>query len=61
MARAFELTVYEIVQKDTGWTVIRRADGKTARVKNSWLILGEEKAQAASQTKQIRIDGADWE
>lgn len=61
MGKAFELDVYEVVHADVDWVVVRRADGKTARAPAGWLAVKGGKAQAVSQTKQVRIDGLDWE
>ena len=61
MGQAMGLDVYEVVSTDGRWSVIRRADGKTAKVPAGWLDAEGGTARAVSQTKQVRIEGEIWE
>ena len=61
MGKAFELTVYDVVETDDELTTIKyRKNGKTAQVRTDWLVIENGTAVAVSQTKQIRIDGLNW-
>ena len=59
--RAVKLLKYDVVLEDGEWVVIRNANGKEARVPATWVTVKGGVAEAASQTKQLRLDGADWE
>ena len=59
--KAVKLLKYTVIQEDDGWVVLRNASGKEARVPSTWVTVKDGVATAASQTKQLRLDGADWE
>ena len=52
-----------VEQDEAGYMTVKRVrDGKTARVKASWMrTIGGGDYVPRSRTKAIRLDGADWE